>query len=540
MIKLLNSSNETLAVLENVVNPIISEEINREFSFNFATVIDNDKSNYVNYQHKVEVEDNYFNIVYTEEEREQDGVYINAQCEHVSYDLISASLTAGFTATGLFSAVATTLLAGTGFTVGTVQITASQTISVNESTNKRQVLMQLASLYGGELKFSKYAISLLTRRGADRGVQFRYRKNLVGVKRITDNRKKVGGLPTISYSVSAAELEFEQGFITAGTSSLEHYELGDTVKVIDSDLNLNTALRIVKESHDVNQRMQGQVQISNFVDDLADTLTTIQTTSVSKNNVYNGCSIGPDNGFVAEKSDGKAKTIMNATEGISIYSDVGLGLVRNFFVDTDGRIKAKQIDISGSGTFGGTITIGTGSNTFKVDATNGMWLGATAFATAPFSVTLSGAATATGITVISGSITGAVVQTATTGRRIVLSGSELQSLNSDTKDGFTLDGVDGFLRWYNISGVNTGLIGIDTSQPYEQLYFSHAYLYLYGSSAINLGSPTINIGEVGGTVNVANVLNAASLHATNGSNGSFSTTGSYTITVTDGIITGIV
>ena len=46
---------------------------------------------------------------------------------------------------------------------------------------------------------------------------------------------------------------------------------------------------------------------------------------------------------------------MNATEGISVYSDIGQGLVKNFFVDTDGRIKARSIDILEDGSFGGNI-----------------------------------------------------------------------------------------------------------------------------------------------------------------------------------------
>ena len=74
MIKVLDSALNTLAILENVVSPIISEDINREKTFDFTTVIDNDKSNYVNYQHKAEIEDNYYNIVYTEEERTQEAV----------------------------------------------------------------------------------------------------------------------------------------------------------------------------------------------------------------------------------------------------------------------------------------------------------------------------------------------------------------------------------------------------------------------------------------------------------------------------------
>ena len=415
MIKILNSSNETLAILQNVTNAILSEDINREKTFDFTTIIDNDKSDYVNYQNKIEIESDYFNIIYTEEERTQESLTINAQCEHVSYDLIDIVLTAGFTATGVFSAVTTTLLSGTSFTVGASEITASQTISVNESTNKRQVLVQLASLYGGELKFSKYEISLLTQRGSDSGVQFRYRKNLAGVKRTVDNRKKVGGLPTISYQVSVAELEFEQSYIDKGINDLERYGLGDTVRVIDENLNIDTKIRIVKVSYDPLQRMQGTVEISNLTEDITDTITNIQTTSVAKNSIYNGVSIGPDDGFVATRSDDLVETTMNATEGISIdlRPTTTASYTSVFYVQVDTATGTAKLYLAGNAVFtgevvGGSILIGSGSNTFNANGTDGIWLGSTAFATAPFNVSLSGALTATSADII-GSITGSTI-----------------------------------------------------------------------------------------------------------------------------------
>ena len=395
MVKVINSSNETLAILENIVSPIISEDLNREFTFSFSTVIDNDKSSHVNYLNKILVEDNYFNIVYTEENRTSDGLFINAQCEHVSYDLLSAIFTAGFTATGLFSAVATTLLSGTGFTVGTNQTTASETISVNESTNARQILIQLAVLYGGELEFDKYAINLLTRRGADRGVQFRYRKNLSSVSRIVDNRKKVLGLPTISYKVNVAELEFEQNYKDAGSALDQHHELGDTIQVIDDDLNLDISLRIYKESHDTEQRMQGTVEIANFVEDITDTVTTIQTTQVAKNSIYNGCSIGPDDGFVAERSDSLVKTFMNATNGIEIdlRASTTASYTPVFYVTVDTAAGTANLYLAGDAILTGRAIIGSGNNIFIADS-NGIYLGNATFASAPFRCTMSGALTA--------------------------------------------------------------------------------------------------------------------------------------------------
>lgn len=82
----------------------------------------------------------------------------------------------------------------------------------------------------------------------------------------------------------------------------------------------------------------------------------IDKSAIKEDVIYNGVRTSREEGVVVERSDGKAKTVMNATEGISIFSDVGQGLQRNFFVDLDGRIQARELDISGDATFQGTIT----------------------------------------------------------------------------------------------------------------------------------------------------------------------------------------
>ena len=89
MIKILSSSLDTLAILNNVISPIILEELNREFAFSFQTVIDHDKSDNVTYQNIAEIEENYFNIVYTKDNHNADDTLtIDVECEHVSYDLL--------------------------------------------------------------------------------------------------------------------------------------------------------------------------------------------------------------------------------------------------------------------------------------------------------------------------------------------------------------------------------------------------------------------------------------------------------------------
>ena len=68
-----------------------------------------------------------------------------------------------------------------------------------------------------------------------------------------------------------------------------------------------------------------------------------------------------------------------------------------------------DIDDSGNlivntGTFKGSITIGTGDNVFKADGINGIWLGDADFTDAPFKVSLDGLATASALNITGGTI----------------------------------------------------------------------------------------------------------------------------------------
>ena len=332
MIKVLNNSLDSLAILNNVINPIITEELNREFTLSFQVIIDNDKSDYVNYQNIIENSDNYFNIVYTKDNHNADDTLtIDVECEHVSYDLIGdennpadSMIVDYYADVGTPTQLLTNLLAGTNFTVGAVEFSALTTLAINEKVSKRGILLILAAQLGGELKFNKYEISLLLRRGADSGLGFRYRRNLVSMSRITDNRNRVAGFPVVTYDTDVAELEFAQGH-----GADDHYELGDTVYLFDSQLGIiDLPVRIIKESHNPVQRMKGNVTISNtagaFIKDINDIVVGLQQNTVAKDALYYGARIGPENGFESIRSDKKARAYFNA-DAFKMQSGDGSG-----------------------------------------------------------------------------------------------------------------------------------------------------------------------------------------------------------------------
>lgn len=110
------------------------------------------------------------------------------------------------------------------------------------------------------------------------------------------------------------------------------------------------------------------------------------------------------------------------------YSTAGTSFDLN-----NGNIISKQFSIiGGNATFAGTLTAGkidipsaSATNSFHVDASGNMWIGANAssFASAPFRVTQTGAAVADSLTVNNGTITGGTIQTSATGLRMVMSGT---------------------------------------------------------------------------------------------------------------------
>jgi hypothetical protein len=356
--KILNSDLELQAYIKPI-NASIQEEINRAFTLSFNAVLD-EKSEYINQNNIVEIEDNYFNIAYFKKNR-NNSLTIEADCEHVSYSLNDSEYDKEFfTENGTPEYILGKILQGTKHTVGTVEFTDVTTFSIQEPMSRRAILILFTEFLGGELLFNKYEISIVQQRGRDEGLQFRVGKNIRGISKEVDNRKKINGLPKIAYAVDVVELSTLEEY-----GDLEKVQLGDIVTVIDPDLDINVEQRIVSYSYNPILKMNSNVEIANFIDNLSDTILKIQRNTIVKESLYNGIRIGPENGFEAIRSDKKARTIMNATEGIKIQQGDGAGAYTDvIFLDIDGNA-VFQGKIQASSFVGGTINIGNGS--FTVD-----------------------------------------------------------------------------------------------------------------------------------------------------------------------------
>lgn len=355
--KLYNSSGQVLAVLDNIIKETasIKRVVNGEFTFNFSAYEKELKGEYFDPANALVVDSQTFDIKYIEQEHETDVQYA-IQCEHVNYRMEDGeeNLFPLYTYTGTPTQILSNILAGTEFSVGTVEFTDAITITVNAEITRKSLIYELANTLGGEVDYTNlgFTINILASIGKNNGFQARFGKNLKGIRKIIDNR---GGLKTY-YSVDIIMLKNSNEYIEKELRDLEIIDVGDTIQLIDPVIGLDVQNRILSREYNPIFEVNTKVEIANNIELITTKIKQIETSTVHKNKIYNGVHISAEDGFVAERSDGKAKSVMNATEGISIYTDTGDGLVKVFYVDLDGRIQAKKLDVAEDGTFGGRIT----------------------------------------------------------------------------------------------------------------------------------------------------------------------------------------
>lgn len=399
LINILNTSKKTVAILENYWDDEVTEQTNGAYTLKFSVLLDDDKSQYIQVGNFAEVENQYFNIVHHRRTRSEDGsVIIAVECEQVSYDLLFTLFEGGFIHTGSPSYLLSLALAGTGFGVGSVVPTGLISVDLKEGVNARAVLMEIARLSSAEFKFDKYTVSLLNRRGQDRGVQFALGKNLKGI--VKDVNGQSGEVLT-AYEVDIVELNTLPEF-----EGLEYFELGDTVQIVDEELGINEEQRIIQYSYSPKRRINSKVVIANSIDGIQDTIYRIQTTTVGKDKWMYGVKIGPEEGIVQERYDKRARSIWNADvfkmqkgNGSGSYTDALYFNPVNGEYEFSGIVRAAQF-------IGGNIQIG---SNFSVDNTGHMKA-----VGAEFSGTIS-ASIITGGQINGTTITGSQIQTSASG-----------------------------------------------------------------------------------------------------------------------------
>lgn len=303
-----------MAYLNNIQDGTckIVEQINGEYTLSFTAIIEEFKTEFLYDENNlIEVDDDLFKPLILEEVHSEDGLLtISVSCEHISYELLSNIMTDFSYSYKDITTVATACLSGTEFTFSGTDVTLKTDINYTEECNSKQILQAIANNWRAELKYNKYNIYAYNRIGKERGVDFRFGKNVRGLKRCVDRSSRdEDGNPLISYEVDVAELKF----MDSDYAELETFSLGDTVRVVDSALNISVKTRIVALERDVLTGENTSVTLGNIQEDLRSTVNSLQKdVSDTKQTIS---SSKPDWDKIKEITDNLGNVIANKLSG---------------------------------------------------------------------------------------------------------------------------------------------------------------------------------------------------------------------------------
>ncbi|MDP4093392.1 MAG: phage tail spike protein [Bacillota bacterium] len=320
-----------IAVLNNAANVKVKEVINGEFKLSLILPRTDPKWQHVQSENFIKVydisqgKDQLFRIRGFTEERDNKGkLTSNIQAEHIWYDAITCKHLPSVELIGKTpDAILQEAFSGTRFSIGIVEITTPTDIIMSK-TNPSKVAQQLIDNVGGELIRDNWTINLVKQRGSNKGVQFRFGKNIESIKRQTDGSTLITRLypygkdglqidsvnggkpyidsplignydrPIIGYKdykdiddpaellqnalkewstedndgIDKPHVTYSGSFIELSKhkeyGSIETFGLGDTAKVIDSGIDADTSQRIVEYEFYPYEPQRSNVGLANF------------------------------------------------------------------------------------------------------------------------------------------------------------------------------------------------------------------------------------------------------------------------------------
>ena len=278
MIKVLDSSLKRQAVLKDIINPNRFEEINGQNTLTFSTIFmegtdkrytwdsadvtwdgagfswaANGRISHLGEGAVFELDNDYFDLVYYSKNQNQDGTLtIDVEAEHISYRLNDYTVDY-FTKIGTPAEILTDILANTGFTIGTVAYDSEMTYSAQEAKSKRQMIMELVALLGGEVVFNKFEVSIVVHRGNSLPRLLTAGKNITVVSKVYNKREQKEGNPLIAYTCEPIQLPDNI------------LGLGDETILVQPDLGIKEKMRVVRIGYDPYNPMTAELELANFI-----------------------------------------------------------------------------------------------------------------------------------------------------------------------------------------------------------------------------------------------------------------------------------
>lgn len=312
---IVGDASDAVAIVDPVTGVVV-REVNGEHTIEFSIAAKHRHGGAILPERAVEHAGIPYRVRRIETGREAGTPVLLVYCEEEFYDLAYAGQIDAreYQQVSALDALGDAV-AGTGWSVGTVNVSTRRTYAV-EDTTPLELLRTVQENHGGDLVFDSVArsVSLVTRSGRDAGVAFLYGRGLTQSKRVVDTTSLVtriyarnadgqtiasvnGGKPyvedfTWTDEVREATYDFAAGtspytmlsmasatlanrskpsysyeFTVADLSwrtgqEVDRFDTGDQVTVVDDELGIRETQRIVRIEHDIVRPSQTKITLS--------------------------------------------------------------------------------------------------------------------------------------------------------------------------------------------------------------------------------------------------------------------------------------
>ncbi|PED63965.1 phage tail protein [Priestia megaterium] len=325
---ILDQNKNALAVLENSFDIELDQEVNGIDELNFSLPYTDSKKDYLVNENLIQMYETIYIIRKVEKRKGSNAPQIDVYAEALWYDLqFSDPLKVTSWVDSTPSQILTDLLKGTGWKVGTVEISTKRTLTLDEEADNSLVgITSARDLFGGDLIYDTDAmeVSLLNEQTKHSGAAIIYKKNMSEINAIYDTRDLVTRLyvygqngltiedanngvkyvedfsftskvrsrsikneqftnpfslkewaddqikilckPSASYQITAEDLSSLSGL------SHEKFAIGYIVRVYDEELDMDENTRIMKWTYNVVEPWKTKIELETTVKLLSDLL----------------------------------------------------------------------------------------------------------------------------------------------------------------------------------------------------------------------------------------------------------------------------
>jgi len=353
-----------------------TEEINGTFDIDFRLVLDQDKSQHITRGNLFEYQGQYFDIANFRKTHDSGGKEIEGTAEHVSYRLNKSEYDLEyFTKDGTPKEILEEILKDTPLEAGEVYTDDIITFSITQEMSRKSILFNFARYIDGEVEYEGFTVHIRERRGEQKNLPVRIGKNIQAIEQEVTVRD---GSVRSNYDIDIVELSALPEYKEKGLDKLEQLNLGSDVEVTDEDLDINKVIhRVISKTEDLLEKYNSRIELDNFSEDLADSITEIERESVNRNRNINGIQIGEDFGFRATRlPEEDFRATMNATDGLifEVYKDNEW--IKQLYYDIEENLLKLTGALEGTtGTFSGELQAVSGTFSGELEAATGTFEG---------------------------------------------------------------------------------------------------------------------------------------------------------------------